>query len=131
MQGPQGLTGPQGKKYHFVLILLTLDNQVLLVPVWVVQCTSGGGGQHAQTSLEHNSCMLEELPEATGTTKEGESTASAYLMTQATYSTHLGHKQIETICMVLSTTPQMGHSQHFLTTMCRVQCATFPPEEQC
>ena len=54
-----------------VLILLTLDNQVSLVPVWVVQCTPGGGGQYVQTSQEHNSCMLEELLEAGGTIREG------------------------------------------------------------
>ena len=141
VQGPQGLTGPQGKKNYIVekyfrtffgiyIILLTLNNQVLLVPVWVVQCTSGGGGQCVQTSLEHNSCMLEELPEATGTTREGGPTASTYLMTQATYSTDLGRKLIVITCMVQSTTPQMDHSQHFKTTMCHVLCAMFLPGEQ-
>ena len=113
------------------IILPTIDNQVPLVPVWVVQCTPGGGGQYVQTSLEHNSCMLEELLEATGTTREGEPTTSAYLMTQATYSTDLGHKRGVVICMVQSTTPQLDLSQHFKTTMCHVQCVMFPPEEQC
>ena len=110
-QGPQGLTGPQGKKNYIVekyfrtffgicIILLTLDNQVPLVPVWVVQCTPGGGGQYVQTSLEHNLCMLEELREAGGTIREGQPTASAYPMTQATYSTDLEHKHGVIICMV-------------------------------
>ena len=84
-----------------------------------------------QTSLEHNSCMLEELLEAGGTTREGEPTTSAYLMTQATYSTDLGRKFGVVICMVQSTTPQLDHSQHFIATMYRVQCAMFPPGEQC
>ena len=124
VQGPQGPTGPQGKTYHelhcretlqnmqsiLLLILLILNNQVPQVPVWVVQCTPGGGGQCVQTSQEHNSCMLEELLEAGGTIREGEPTASAYLMTQVTYSTHLGNKLIEIIYMVQSTTVQMDHS---------------------
>ena len=143
VQGLQGLTGLQGKMYQklhcrellqnmqFILLLITPDKQVPQVPVWVVQCTSGGGGQCAQTSQEHNSCTLEELPEVGGATREGELTASAYLMTQATYSTHLGHKLIVIICMVQSMRPQMDHSQHFITTMYRVQCAMFPPGEQC
>ena len=142
VQGPQGPTGPQGKTYQElhcrealqnmpVLIILTLNNQVPQVPVWVVQCTLGGGGQHVQTSQEHNSCMLEELLEAGGTIREGEPTASAYLMTQVTCSTHLGHKLIVIFCMVLSMRPQKDHSQHFITTMYRVQCAMFPPGEQC
>ena len=142
VQGPQGLTGPQGNKLlcpetvqnmlsFLVLILLTLDNQVPLVPVWVVQCTPGGGGQYVQTSLEHNSCMLEEQQEAGGITREEEPTASAYLMIQATYSTDLGHKHGVIICMVLSMRRQMDHSWQFMTTMCHVQCAMFPPEEQC
>ena len=89
IQGPQGPTGPQGTcELHcrealqnmqsiLLLILLTPDNQVPQVPVWVVQCTPGGGGQCVQTSQEHNSCTLEELPEAGGTIREGELTASA------------------------------------------------------
>ena len=99
--------------------------------MWVVQCTPGGGGQYVQTSLEHNLCMLEEQQEAGGSIREGQPTTSAYLMIQATYSTDLEHKLIEIICMVQSTTPQMDLSQHFKTTMYRVQCAMFPPEEQC
>ena len=142
VQGSQGLTGPQGTcELHcrealqnmqsiLLLILLTPDNQVPQVPVWVVQCTLDGGGQCAQTSQEHNSCMLEELPEAGGATREGELTAYAYLMTQATCSTHPGHKLIVIICMVQSMRPQMDHSQQFITTMYRVQCAMFPPGEQ-
>ena len=89
IQGLQGPTGPQGKMYQklhcrellqnmqFILLLITPDNQVPQVPVWVVQYTLDGGGQHAQTSQEHNSCTLEELPEAGGTIREGELTASA------------------------------------------------------
>ena len=113
-----------------VLIILTLNNQVSQVPVWVVQCTLGGGGSHAQTSQEHNLCMLEELLEAGGATREGEPTASAYLMTQVTCSTHLGHKLIVIIYMVQSMRPQKDHFQRFITTMYRVQCAMFPPGEQ-
>ena len=75
--------------------------------------------------------MLEEQQEAGETIKEGQPATSAYLMTQATYGTHLGHQFIEIICMVQSTTPQMDHSQRFITTMCHVQCAMFLPEEQC
>ena len=142
VQGPQGLTGPQGNKLlcpetvqnmlsFLVLILLTLDNQVPLVPVWVVQCTPGGGGQYVQTSLEHNLCMLEELREAGGVTREGEPTVFVYLMTQATYCTHLEHKFGVIICMVQSTTPQLDHSQHFITTMYHVQCAMFLLGGQC
>ena len=56
----------QNMQSILVLIILTPDNQVSQVPVWVVQCTLGGGGQCAQTSQEHNSCTLEELPEAGG-----------------------------------------------------------------
>ena len=116
---------------YIYTILLTLDNQVSLVPVRVVQCIPGGGGQYVQTSLEHNLCMLEEQREAGGTIREGQPTASAYPMTQATYSTHLGHKLGVVICMVQSTTPQLDHSQRFIATMCHVQCAMFPPGEQC
>ena len=47
--------------------------------------------------------------------REGELTASAYLMTQATYSTNL-----VTRLNVIT-----------YTTMCRVQCAMLPPGEQC
>ena len=75
--------------------------------------------------------MLEEQQEAGGTIREGQPTTSAYPMTQATYSTDLGHKLIEIICMVQSMRRQVDHSQHFMTTMCRVQCAMFPPGEQC
>ena len=37
--------------------------------------------------LEHNLCMLEELPEVGLTTREGQPTTFAYQMNQATYST--------------------------------------------
>ena len=62
VQGPPGSTGPQGKSelehrkvtHLGAKIFFALDLQVPLVPVWVVQCTPGGGGPHVQTSLEHN-----------------------------------------------------------------------------
>ena len=101
------------------------------VPVWVVWCTPGGGRSHVRTSLEHNSCMLEELPEAGTTTREGQPTTFAYLMTQATYNIHLVTRQNAITYMVQNTRLQMDHSQHFMTTMCRVQCAMLPPGEQC
>ena len=97
VQGPPGSTGPQGKlelvcrkvTHLGAKIFFTLDLQVSLVPVWVVWYTPGGGGPHVQTSLEHNSCMLEGLPEAITPIREEEPTASAYLMTQTIYSTYL------------------------------------------
>ena len=64
VQGPPGSTGPQGKsellcrnahKNMFVtqfgakIFFYALDNQVPLVPVWVVWCTPGGGGPNVQT----------------------------------------------------------------------------------
>ena len=98
--------------------------------MWVVQCTPGGGGPHVQTSLEHNSCMLEEPPEVGTTTREEELTAFAYLMTQVIYSTDLD-LEIRILYMALSTRHQMDRSQHLTTTMYRVQCAMFPQGEQC
>ena len=138
VQGPPGSTGPQGKSelecrkvtHLGANIFFAPDLQVSQVPVWVVQCTPGGGGPHVQTSLEHNSCMLEELLEAITPTREEEPTASAYQMTRATYSTYLD-LQIRIIYTVLSMRHHADHSLHFITTMRRVQCAMFPPGEQC
>ena len=69
-------------------IFFILDNQVPLAPVWVVWCTPGGGGPNVQTSLEHNSCMLEELLEAITPTREGELATYVYLTIQAINSTN-------------------------------------------
>ena len=89
----------QGKKVlqETMVFLVSLVSQVHLVPLvlvpqvplLVVWYTPGGGGPHVQTSLEHNSCMLEGLPEAITPIREEEPTASAYLMTQTIYSTYL------------------------------------------
>ena len=75
--------------------------------------------------------MLEELLEVGEITREEELTAFAYLMTQATYNTHLVNRLNVITYMAQSTRHQMDHSQHFITTMCRVQYAMFPPGEQC
>ena len=53
--GPAGLPGPTGRGWH----------------------TLGGRRPHAQTSLEHNSCMQEEQLEVIITTKAVEPTTSA------------------------------------------------------
>ena len=107
------------------------ETQGPLVPVCVVQCTPGGGGPHVQTSLEHNSYMLEELPEVGLTIREGQLTTFVYQMNQATYSTDLVLKPFEITYMVQSMRPEMDHSHHFMMKMCRVLCVTFPPGEQC
>ena len=144
VQGPPGSTGPQGKSEllcrkahknmfvtHFCAkIFFTLDNQVPLIPVWVVWCILGGGGPHVQTSLEHNSCTLEDLLEAITPMREGEPTTYVCPMIRAIYSSDLD-LQIEVTYMVLSMRHQVDRSQHLITTMCRVQCATFPPGGQC
>ena len=143
VQGPPGSTGPQGKsellhrnahKNMFVTqfgakIFFALDNQVPLVPVLVVWCTSGGGGPHVQMSLEHNSCTLEEQPEVITPLREGEPTTSAYLMIRAIYSTDLDLQSMVTY-MALSMKHQVDHSQRLTTKMCHVPCAMFPPGEQ-
>ena len=130
----------QGKKVlqETMVFLVSLVSQVHLVPLvlvpqvplLVVWYTPGGGGPHVQTSLEHNSCMLEELSEAGTTTREEEPTACPYLMTRAIYSTYLD-LQIRILYMALSMRHHVDHFQHFITTMCRVQCAMLPPGEQC
>ena len=75
--------------------------------------------------------MLEELPEAGSTIRVGQLITFAYQMTQATYSTNLVLKHFVIIYMGLSMRPVVDHCQHFTTTMYHVQCAMFPPGEQC
>ena len=140
VQGPPGSTGPQGEserlcrnahKNMFVTQFgaLAVNNQVPLVPVWVVWCIPGGGEPNVQTSLEHNLCMLEELLEAISPTREGQLTTYVCLMIRAIYSSDLD-LQSKVTYMVLSMRHQVDHSQCLITKMCRVQCATFPPGEQ-
>ena len=144
VQGPPGSTGPQGKSQllcrkahknmfvtHFrTKIFFALDNQVPLVPVWVVWCIPGGGGPNVQTSLEQNLCMLEELLEAITPTREGQLTTYVCPMIRAIYSSDLDLDRT-IYYMVLSMRHQVDHCQHSRTTMCRVQCAMFPPGGQC
>ena len=102
VRGREGSTGPRGMSEllcrkaridmfvtHFGgKIFFILDNQVSLVPVWVVWCTPGGGGPNVQTSLEQNLCMLEELLEVITPTRGEELTTYVYLTIRAIYSTN-------------------------------------------
>ena len=102
LRGREGSTGSRGMSEllcrkaridmfvtHFGgKIFFILDNQVSLVPVWVVWCTPGGGGPNVQTSLEQNLCMLEELLEVITPTRGEELTTYVYLTIRAIYSTN-------------------------------------------
>ena len=104
--------------------------QVRLLVVW---CTTGGGGPHVLTLLEHNYCMLERQLGVIIIKKEVEQTTSVYQSSHSTLPSLLGHRVDEHTCMELSIRLQVVIMAHFtlsMTTMFHVQCATLQHEEQ-
>ena len=136
VQGPQGLTGPQGKKKCcretlqnmqsiLVLLILTPDKQVPQVPVWVVQrtvCPNITGTQLVYAGRAAGSWWSHKGGGANCICLPNGPSYLQYRSGTQTYRDYLYGSEHET---------SDDHSQQFITTMYRVQSAMFPPGEQC